>query len=152
MSQPTIYIMCGVPGSGKTYFAKHVLADNPFRSRVYISSDDIREEICGDAADQSKNSEVFAIFYERAYEAAQNGDDVILDATFLTAKARKKCRARFKNLNCRFIAVQMNTPMEKARRRNEERDRIVPEYVMDSMIERFEPVSKYEHFNGIWRI
>lgn len=152
MSKPIVYMMCGVPGVGKTYFAKTVLMTNPFYHRVYVSSDDIREEICGDAADQSKNNKVFEIFYKRARKAIEDGHDVILDATHLSKKTRRKCRAKFAGLDCRFIAVQLDTPTEEAKRRNQNRDRVVPEYVMNRMIKWFQPVEDNEGFDVVWRV
>ena len=150
--RPTVYLMVGVPGSGKSFFAKHVLMNHPWYHRVYISSDDIREELCGNAGDQSQNWKVFEIFYERAYEALKNGHDVILDATHLTKKNRRKCRNRFKDLNCDFVAVQMNTSTEEALNRNQNRERVVPDYAMRRMINIYEPVSDDEGFNSVWDV
>lgn len=152
LRQPVVYIMCGIPGSGKTYFCKNVLMNHPWRSRVYISSDDIREEICGDASDQSLNGLVFDIFYQRAREAIVDGSDVILDATHLTRKTRRKCRNQFKDLDCKFIAVQMNTSVLDSVYRNKKRDRVVPGYAMDRMINAYQPVEDNEGFDCIWRI
>ena len=149
---PIVFIMCGVPASGKSYYAKNVLMKNIYRHRVYISSDDIREEICGDAGDQSKNWEVFELFYERARKAVQEGSDVVLDATHLTKKTRRRCRDHFKDLDCKFIAVQMTTPMNKAMRRNKNRDRVVPNYAMERMVSTFEPVSEDEGFDDVWKV
>ena len=152
LRKPVVYIMCGVPGSGKTYFCKNVLMDHPWRSRVYISSDDIREELCGDASNQSLNGIVFDIFYERAREAIKNGSDVVLDATHLTKKSRRKCRNHFKDLDCKFIAVQMNTSMLDAVYRNKKRNRVVPADAMNRMIEAYQPVEDSEGFDYVWRV
>ena len=45
LKKPIVFVMCGIPGSGKSYYAKNTLMNNIWRHRVYISSDDIREEI-----------------------------------------------------------------------------------------------------------
>ena len=150
--QPTVYVMCGVPASGKTYYAKNTLMNNILHHRVYISSDDIREEICGDAQDQTKNQEVFKLFYNRARKAVREGSDVVLDATHLTRRSRQKCRERFKDLDCKFIVVQLTTPVGKAIRRNKNRDRVVPSYAMDRMINSFQPVKNSEGFDEVWRV
>ncbi len=152
LQKPVVYILVGYPGSGKTYFCKNVLMNHPWRSRVYISSDDIREEICGDASDQSINGLVFDIFYERARKAIMDGSDVILDATHLTKKVRRKCRNQFKDLNCKFVAVQLTTPVKEAIRRNKNRDRVVPNYAMSRMIDSYQPVEDNEGFDDVWRI
>lgn len=150
--KPRVYILCGVPGSGKSYYAKNTLMNNIWRHIVYISSDDIREEICGDAQDQSKNWEVFELFYDRARKAIIAGNDVVLDATHLTKKTRRKCRNHFKDLNCKFIAVQMKTSIRESVRRNQSRKRIVPNYAMKRMIQAYEPVTEDEGFDEVWRV
>ena len=151
---PTVYVMCAIPGAGKTCWAKHYAArSNALGEYItYISSDDIREEICGDASDQSINGLVFGIFYERARKAIMDGSDVILDATHLTKKIRRKCRNQFKDLNCKFVAVQLATSVKEAIRRNKNRDRVVPEYAMSRMINIYQPVEDDEGFDYIWRI
>ena len=150
--QPIVFVMCGYPASGKSYFAKNTLMKDVYRHRVYISSDEIREEICGDVGDQSKNQEVFQLFYKRARKAVKEGKDVVLDATHLTRRSRRNCLQRFKDLNCKIIAVQMTTSAEKAIRRNNKRNRVVPSYAMERMINAFEPVSKDEGFDEIRKV
>ena len=152
LHKPTVYVLVGIPGSGKSFFAKQVLMNHPWYHRVYVSSDDIRGELCGDAADQSQNWKVFEIFYDRARKAIKGGSDVILDATHLTKKSRRKCRSRFKDLDCSFIAIQMDTPVEEATQRNQNRERVVPDYAMRRMINFYEPVSNDEGFDSIWNI
>lgn len=151
---PTVYVMCAIPGAGKTYWAKRYVAKSNALGKhiVYISSDDIREKVCGDASDQSCNEIVFGIFYTRACEAVENGDDVILDATHLTKKTRRKCRSHFKGLDCRFVAVELVTPIKEAVRRNKNRDRVVPNYAMERMINAFQPVEDDEGFDDVWRV
>ena len=62
--KPSLYVMCGLSGSGKSTIAKEYQKKIP--GSVIISSDEIREELCdGDRADQSKNNEVFRIFHDR---------------------------------------------------------------------------------------
>ena len=47
-------MLCGLSGSGKSTLAEDLL--KRYESRVtYIASDKIREELCGNENDQSKN-------------------------------------------------------------------------------------------------
>ena len=82
-----VVLMSGPAGSGKTTIAK-LLED--LGNFVYVSSDEIREELWGNAADQRHPNKVFQIFYERARKAVMDGHNCVLDATFLTTKARKE--------------------------------------------------------------
>lgn len=81
--RPTIYLMCGLAGGGKsTYVNKH-LAEHQ-----YVSLDMIRKELLKNEADQSKNDEVRRIATNRLREMLRTGNDVVFDATFLRADHR----------------------------------------------------------------
>lgn len=56
MNKPTLYIMCGLSGSGKSTIATQIANENP--STVIVSSDAIREELTGNYEDQEHNEEV----------------------------------------------------------------------------------------------
>ena len=72
-----IIVMCGISGSGKSTMAE-ILAKR--YNLPIISTDKIREEICGDASCQDKNGEVFKIAYARLEECAKDRG-AIFDAT-----------------------------------------------------------------------
>lgn len=57
---PRLIVMVGLSASGKSSYAKELEKENPTNT-IVISSDAIREEICGSVEDQSKNGEVFRI-------------------------------------------------------------------------------------------
>ena len=65
----TFIQMIGIPGSGKTEKAK-VLAKE--HNAILLSSDAIREEILGDASDQTKNNDVFEVTHNRLYDYNSN--------------------------------------------------------------------------------
>ena len=83
-----LYILTGLPGSGKSTWAKENLPN-----AVVVCKDTIREEICGDVNDQSKNKEVFNIARTRTKKLLEEGKDVITDATHLTRKQRANVAA-----------------------------------------------------------
>ena len=60
--KPKLFLMVGLSASGKSTIAKGLAEDY---KAVIVSSDAIREEICGNVSDQSKNEEVFKIFHKR---------------------------------------------------------------------------------------
>ena len=70
-----IYTMCGLPGSGKSTYAKNYLPDC-----VIVSSDAIRGELYGSEEIQGNAKKVFAEAFRRIREAVNNGQDVVFDA------------------------------------------------------------------------
>ena len=86
MSRPKLIVMCGLSASGKSTIAKELAIKH---NACIVSSDSIREEICRDVADQSKNEEVFKIFHKRIREYLNKGQNVIADATNITMKSRR---------------------------------------------------------------
>lgn len=80
----TLNIMIGIPGSGKSNYAKRYLLTN---NSVYLSSDDIRIELYG-FEDQTHNDVVFKTMKKRTLNALKEGKDVIYDATNLNKKRR----------------------------------------------------------------
>lgn len=86
MSRPKLIVMCGLSASGKSTIAKELAIKH---NVCIVSSDSIREEICRDVADQSKNEEVFKIFHKRIREYLNKGQNVIADATNITMKSRR---------------------------------------------------------------
>jgi len=128
----TLYFMVGLPGSGKTTYAKRLAKEN---NAVRFSSDDIREEIGADGGDQSKHKEVFNILHKRLNDALTNSKDCIYDATNINAKKRAAFVREFKKKfpDCEFVCIVMATPIEYCKRFNFARDRKVPIDVIDRM-------------------
>ena len=157
-----LYMLIGLPGSGKSTVAAELDAD------VILSSDEIRAELFGDAALQFDekilrkargnedaarrlgNRKVFQTLYSRMYDHLQWDRNVVFDATNLTKKARQKALdiAEY-NYNRDVVAVVVNTPLDECIRRNALRDRRVPEEVIRSMSERFEEPTIEEGFAEI---
>ena len=65
----TIYTLCGIPGSGKSYYGTK-LKDQ--YNAVYLSSDEIRENIYGNADIQTNPAKVFMMMDSMTFEALEN--------------------------------------------------------------------------------
>ena len=120
-------ITVGLPGSGKSTWAAK--AQEAGWVDVIINPDKIREELTGDASDQSRNRDVWQLTYQRAEAWLQADCKVLIDATFLTPKARKEPLALVEVPT----AVWFNTPVDVCFERNLNRDRVVPEHAMERM-------------------
>lgn len=78
-----LIILVGPSGGGRSHYAKQTYA-----SQMIISSDGLREELCSDFRDQSKNSAVFAALHGIVKARLASGFDTIVDATNLKRKDR----------------------------------------------------------------
>jgi len=134
-----LYVMVGIPGSGKSTFTKQ----HP--ECEVICPDTIRKEIYGDESVQENGYKIFKIAYDRTQLALENGKDVIFDATNTT----KRSRSNFKNFNAERIAVYMDTDIEICKTRNAQRERKVPEEVIDNMAKKITIPSIEEGFNKV---
>lgn len=159
-------IMVGICGSGKSTHA--VWLKNKIKNEYpeydqlgeaneteIISSDSIREEVFGDVNDQTHNQQVFAEVRKRAIEAIKNKKHVIIDATGLTIKDRRSAISYFDAVSTyrkwyNIEACVMTTEIQECRRRNKERDRVVPNEVITKQIHKFEIPFYGEGFNKIY--
>lgn len=135
----TLYTMVGLPGSGKSKFAnKHI-------GCVIVSTDEIRAELFGSAECQENGNLVFSIAFDRIRKALAEGFDVIFDATNVSRKARKSVF----QFDAKQIAVFVNTDVEECKRRNAQRERHVPEFVIDKMASRLVAPTVEEGFEKV---
>jgi len=133
-----LYILTGLPGSGKPTWAARVLPN-----AVVVCKDDIREEICGNADNQSQNKRVRRIAMARAKEFLFQGKDVILDATHLTPKSRRDMAALAPK-GMPVVIVWFDTSLKTCLERNTARKKFVPLDVIRRMHFNFVPPKKHE--------
>lgn len=138
--------MIGISGSGKSTIAQKLLQSllSNDNGTVLISSDNIREELCGDASDQSKNSQVFELAHKRIEESLSRNINVIWDATNLAPEDRKEVIRIGRNHNAQLVAIQVVTPISIAIDRNNNRDRRVPVRVIWKQQGRYYAATKQE--------
>lgn len=128
---PNLYMMIGLPGSGKSYYARTLARDT--KSSI-VSSDTIRETMFGDVNDQEHNNEVFEEVHKRINAYLKDGKDCIYDATNLSRKRRRGFLNTLGNYkDVKKIAVLMCTDIDICLKQNKQRDRNVPEDVIMRM-------------------
>ena len=135
MNRPSLILLVGIPGSGKTTYAQTYIKEH--LDTIHLSSDGIRKELWGDEATQGDNNEVFALMQKRAVETLNNGQNILYDATNITRKDRayiiSQC-PKFAKVEAHIIWAPIETCIE----RDAARKRTVGKEVIDRMLKRFQ--------------
>lgn len=148
--RPELIILVGLSGSGKSSTAKELSVKH---DAIIVSSDSIREELCGDAADQSKNTEVLQEFHKRISKNVKNGKSVIADATNLTIKSRAAILNLVSNDTAKKICYIITKLYSQCKIDNVNREHPVPDFVLENQWKKFQIPFREEGFEEIviWR-
>ncbi len=108
-------LMVGPSGAGKTTWLLGAAArEMGIRPRHVLSSDETREDLCGDFRDQSKNGLVFAAVNAQARVRLAHGLPTVIDATHLRRHDRLASVELARGGPIRYIVV--DRPVEDKRR------------------------------------
>lgn len=145
---PKFIMLVGIPAVGKDTWAREYIKQYP--DTIIHSSDDIREELYGDASHQGSPIKVFELMRSRTLRDLLAGKDVIYNATNIKYKDRKPILSQLKKINnltcyCKIFVA----PVEVCKERNAKRDRVVPNFVYDSMLKSFQIPFYNEGFDNI---
>jgi predicted kinase len=149
------YQLIGVPGSGKSTWVKNQI----WALGLSVVSTDTFVEAYANQQGRTY-SEVFGDYMPTAIDlmiqqvafAQQHGHTVIWDQTSTTAASRRK---KFRMLpDYQHIAVVFKTPdpEELSRRLASRPGKIIPEEIVQDMIDRFEMPTLAEGFQEIWHV
>jgi predicted kinase len=126
-----IIIGMGLPGSGKTKTLRELVDKYGYD---YVCPDDLRNEMLGNAADQSRNKEVWDEAYKRVADRLSEGKTVVFDATFADESQRKNFIVFAREHGAEKIqGLFVDAPFDVAEERNKARERIVPDHAMKRM-------------------
>ena len=145
---PCLYVMVGIPGSGKTTYARHHL---PHALR--ISLDDIRMMLTGRAFDATREPAVAAIGEAALVAALANARawraDVLFDATNVTRALRRRSLQPAAAYGLTPLAIYLACPLDLALVRNRQRRDPVPDDVVERFHAQLEPPSLGEGFADV---
>lgn len=144
----TLYIMIGIPGSGKSTYA------NKFAKEINCSvhsSDNIRKELLGTQKDLSNDKEVWRVLKERMRTDLLNGKDCIVDATNISRKKRRTYLDFIKDVDCTKVAILMKTSFDESVERNNKRpsEQFVPFRAICNIQRAYQEPSLEEGFDKI---
>ena len=146
---PTLFVLVGLPGSGKSTYARRQLA-----CCARVSLDDIRLMLSGQAyyaPFEPLVSEIGMLALAATVRrAAVEGFDVVFDATNVTRALRDRNLTVARGHGIRAVAVWLRCPLETARGRNQSRPNPVPEDVITRFDAQFEPPTVEEGFDEVW--
>ncbi len=138
----TFILLCGLPGVGKSTYAKKYASQHPHT--FIVSSDELRKVMTGDYQNFSMDIKMWARFYELISKFRDIYDDstVIADATNLKNEFRLKY-AFIPGFD-RKILLEFKKPMEVILRQNLNRDvaRIVPPEIIEKLALTYEEPSR----------
>ena len=150
--KPILAVMVGISGSGKSTYGKGLETSLRLENGLNterVSTDDIRLELTGNAEDQSQNGRVFSVARARVSELLGQKKNVIIDATSLSIKDRKDWKILGKTKGGEVRAYFINTPIAKAKSQNAQRDRKVPDWVIDKQFGKLVPPTDAEGFDKV---
>lgn len=131
--------MVGLPGSGKTTYAKDFIKDQQVE---YLSSDSLRAVFGKDESDQSCTSRVFSHIKTKVDEYLRDNKNVLVDATSVNRKERSDYINTAKKYGSKVVAVvfkmDRNGLIARNIQRGKEGGREVPTFVIDKMLNKFE--------------
>ena len=145
----TLYILKGLPASGKSTWSKKMIAENP-NSYKRINKDDLRAML--DNSHFSKGNEKFVVRVRDILilEALGDGKHVISDDTNLAPKHEIRMRQivqeymRKTGQQVNVVVKFFDVPLEECIRRDLKRNRSVGERVIKNMYHKFiEPIPRH---------
>lgn len=134
---PEFVMTIGISGAGKSRwcYSQHNIATD-----IVADSDEIREELWGDANDQQNPEKVFSEMFARTKSALSRNINVFYCATNLNMRYRihtlNQIKRRFPDVKCR--AVVFNTPLFICKEWNKKRERQVPDWLFERQIKQFQ--------------
>lgn len=137
MKTPSLYIMCGLPCSGKSTFAKSI---SGFK---VLSSDDYIEQRAKEL--QKTYNDVFnetiqpanKAFFLDVFTEAKKENDIIIDRTNLEKSTRQKFIKIFQHHDP--VIFYFDIPIQIIKKRNNRPGKFISDEILDSMLKRLQP-------------
>ena len=146
----TLYLTIGAPGSGKSTYSKNFIKDKDIE---YLSSDELRAKFGSGESDQTCTNQVFDHIKKKVVEYLEMGNSVLIDATNINKKDRKYYIDIAKQNNTTVIGLVCHATkdelIERNIKRGESGGRNVPIWVIEKMLNKYEPPTTEEGFNEI---
>ena len=135
----SLTLTVGIPGAGKSYWVNEQLQKNP--TTKVVSTDELRKELTGVAqCDPRQNDYIHNEARKRVKELLQKGYNVIVDSTNVDREEWDAYKALCPSF---FIAKVFDTSVEQAMANQENRERKVPEFVVQAKYDALQANKQY---------
>lgn len=136
-----VTLLCGLPGMGKDHFIQQY-----GKGISVLSLDAIRRAHQINPEDKNANGWVVQQAKQQAREKLRSRQDFIWNATNLTGQMRQQLIKLFVSYNARVRIVYIEQDYKRWRQQNNNRQYVVPDKVMDRMLDKLEvPVPEEAH-------
>ena len=139
----TLFMICGLPGSGKSGLAKRIERES---SALRLTPDEWMARIVGEGYDMAKLAAVEIIQWEIATRALTLGVNVVLEWGFWSRRERDEIRSRARALGAETRLYFLDVLREELSRRLAPRNAVLPpdtffvdDAHLDAWISQFEP-------------
>lgn len=139
----TVYLLSGLPGTGKDTWIREHLPDVPM-----VSLDEIRGEL--GISPKEKQGPVAEEGQRRAKALLRERRPFVWNATNLTPATRQKLVGLFADYGAAVQLVYLETEESQRRQRNADRSRMVPEQAVARMLEQLTPPEVKEAHQVLW--
>lgn len=138
----TLYIAVGLPGSGKSTYAKNFIKEKDIE---YLSSDSLRAVYGKGEDDQTVTPQVFGHIKRKVDEYLKGGKNVLVDATSVNRKERSDYINTAKKYGTKVVALVFKMDrqglIDRNKKRGEQGGRVVPTHIIDRMLSKYEEPS-----------
>ena len=138
-----LFVMTGIPGSGKSYHSKKIAERE--NAKIY-SSDLFRAHLKMDASNDLQNDTLFDMMYAAIRRELDQGQDIVLDATNTYAKYRRKIFRAVEGSNAELICVLVMRRLENCLEANRQRKNPIREEVILNMYRDYD----LPYYNEPW--
>ena len=120
-AQPVMVLLSGLPGTGKSYFARQMASRCPI---VILESDAIRKELFPKPTyETAEHARTFSALHRITEELLRQNISVLIDATNLIERNRKVLYNIAEGCRAKLILVSITAPSHVVRKRLEQRGR-----------------------------
>ncbi|NEQ46114.1 MAG: AAA family ATPase [Leptolyngbya sp. SIOISBB] len=153
-----LWLLIGLPGSGKSTWAEHFRQSGP--EIAYVSTDQIRRQLFGGEAIQGSWPQVWQRViheWQQAVQQTRQGKiyGALYDATNTQRQGRRQVIKTAQVLGfTKFIAIWLDVPLADCLKRNQGRSRQVPTDVIQAMSRQLigAPPHPDEGFAAVYRL